>query len=801
MSNKDTESHSDESIDAIVKEPEPLFPPMFRMTSRAALMRQSSAALLRTHAAPSLLRKFSGTLFTDDEEEEEKIILYYVTGWDSVNLHYRFHGDEEWTKPPGVTMKKVIGVPQVLRSMVKIEEKLFHLQISDGRGIEFLPNFKGQKWDKAPGNQHYHINTTGRFLLSHGVVQEVMDPPGRPAVLRCRETGSTWVSIEWNPPTLNPQLVCGYIVYRNGEEIARLGEDHVEYQDAGLMGNCFYKYVVKTFNQLGSLSGPSDEAQSQTGEPGRPTSVKDLRTTFHCRTRIDLYWTRPDCHGGAPIAVYIIYRNGIPWAIQAADEGEGASWSDTKVEADTEYFYCVAASHCDSGLGKPMEPLIISYGDEEDKDILIHKLIASCKGYQSDVEGRITDGIFVISSQMLEVPRLHDRKTHIILQAFNWNSAKGSDLWNVLQKKTDSIERFGFTMVWLPPPSESVAPQGYMPSRLYNMDSAYGTAGELKALNKGLVSRGITPMLDLVVNHRCGSKQDERGEWTIYEDPDWDSSMIVSNNMQGYEGKGAKDSGAQSECAPDIDHTNHKVREDIKEWMRWLVKNFQFGTIRLDMAPGYSVRYQVEYIDAVGAPFAVGEYWSGDVQVLNNYVSSCSGRLAAFDFSIYYILRRCVECGNFEELNYCGKPPGLIGREPERAVTFIDNHDTEHLDFVGRFAGGNKEAVLRGYCYIMTHPGTPCVFWTHWTLYGSQMQVSLEKMADARKAAGIHSTSGIYVAEARYGLYAVYVNRDRWCQRGAGNLAMKLGHEHWHPEGHNWRHFCGGAGYDIWIRN
>ena len=58
-----------------------------------------------------------------------------------------------------------------------------------------------------------------------------------------------------------------------------------------------------------------------------------------------------------------------------------------------------------------------------------------------------------------------------------------------------------------------------------------------------------------------------------------------------------------------------------------------------------------------------------------------------------------------------GRPPGVIGLWPSRAVTFIDNHDTgstlQHWPFPAEHVG-------EGYCYLLTHPGTPCVLIDHW---------------------------------------------------------------------------------------
>lgn len=38
----------------------------------------------------------------------------------------------------------------------------------------------------------------------------------------------------------------------------------------------------------------------------------------------------------------------------------------------------------------------------------------------------------------------------------------------------------GITAVWLPPFTDSVSPQGYMPLDLYNLNSRYGSEDELR---------------------------------------------------------------------------------------------------------------------------------------------------------------------------------------------------------------------------------------------------------------------------------------------------------------------------------
>ena len=54
-----------------------------------------------------------------------------------------------------------------------------------------------------------------------------------------------------------------------------------------------------------------------------------------------------------------------------------------------------------------------------------------------------------------------------------------------------------------------------------------------------------------------------------------------------------------------------------------------------------------------------------------------------------------------------------------------------------RFPAGKE---LQGYCYILTHPGTPTVFWDHvfeWTHLGAP----IKRLMDLRTRAGLHCRS------------------------------------------------------------
>jgi alpha-amylase len=99
------------------------------------------------------------------------------------------------------------------------------------------------------------------------------------------------------------------------------------------------------------------------------------------------------------------------------------------------------------------------------------------------------------------------------------------------------------------------------------------------------------------------------------------------------------------------------------------------------------------YIDDTEPNFAVAEIWTslaygGDGkpnlnqdehrQELVNWVNrvGASGPATTFDFTTKGILNIAVEGELWRLRGADGKAPGMIGRLPSKAVTFVDNHDT-----------------------------------------------------------------------------------------------------------------------------
>ncbi|RZS08699.1 hypothetical protein BHM03_00039709 [Ensete ventricosum] len=106
---------------------------------------------------------------------------------------------------------------------------------------------------------------------------------------------------------------------------------------------------------------------------------------------------------------------------------------------------------------------------------------------------------------------------------------------------------------------------------------------------------------------------------------------------------------------------------------------------------GYSSSVAKIYVEQTQPNFVVAEIWSslaygndgkpaydqnGNRQELVNWVQQVGGPATAFDFTTKGILQAAVEGELWRMRDSQGKAPGMMGWWPEKAVTFVDNHDT-----------------------------------------------------------------------------------------------------------------------------
>lgn len=393
----------------------------------------------------------------------------------------------------------------------------------------------------------------------------------------------------------------------------------------------------------------------------------------------------------------------------------------------------------------------------------------------------------------------------IVFQGFNWESWRKQWYLDLAPKAAD-LSRCGVTAVWLPPPTESVAPQGYMPSDLYNLNSAYGSVEELKHCVEEMHSQDLLALGDVVLNHRCAQKQSPNGVWNIYGGKlAWGPEAIVCDDPN-FQGKGNPSSGDVFHAAPNIDHSQDFVRRDIKDWLNWLRNDIGFDGWRLDFVRGFSGTYVKEYIEASNPAFAIGEYWDSlayeqgslcynqDVhrQRIVNWINATGGTSSAFDVTTKGILHSALHNQYWRLIDPQGKPTGVMGWWPSRAVTFLENHDTGSTQGHWPFP---RDKLTQGYAYILTHPGTPTIFYDHFYDFGFRDVIT--ELIEARRQAGIHCRSSVKIYHA---------NNEGYVAQIGDTLVMKLGHFDWNPSKENnldgsWQKFVDkGSDYQLWLR-
>ena len=358
-----------------------------------------------------------------------------------------------------------------------------------------------------------------------------------------------------------------------------------------------------------------------------------------------------------------------------------------------------------------------------------------------------------------------------MMQYFEWYMPSNCNLWTNLIKIAPKLKKLGITSLWLPPACKSaggIYDTGYGVYDLYDLGefnqkgtirTKYGTKDQYIAAIRALQIEGIEVLADIVLNHRMGADEVEdviaydinpqnrnetlgnyrsikawtkfnfegrnnkysslKLDWTSFTAVDYDES-IKKNGIFMFYGKNFNDD-VDKELGNydylmgcDVDFNNLDVVSDLHNWGRWFIDQTNVDGFRLDAVKHIRSSFYKRWLTNMkgyskNPLYTVGEYFSSDVNALISYLNYNDKVDSLFDVPLHNHFHIASNSSNHYDMRYIFQDT-LIDKRPSKAVTFVDNHDTEPGQSLESWVSQWFKPLA--YSMIMfREKGVPCVFY------------------------------------------------------------------------------------------
>ena len=383
-----------------------------------------------------------------------------------------------------------------------------------------------------------------------------------------------------------------------------------------------------------------------------------------------------------------------------------------------------------------------------------------------------------------------------MIQFFEWYLPADCSLWNKTAMEAEYLSDLGINYIWLPPAYKGIggnAEVGYGVYDLYDLGefdqkgsvkTKYGSKEEYINCIKALKQYRIKVLADIVFNQKMGADESEKviaiednpinrnqaisepheitawtkftfpgrnntysdfkWNWTHFHGVDWDESQKKSSVFRFY-GKHWDESVDKEKgnfdylMGCDVDLNNVDVVEELTNWGKWYLQTTNVDGFRIDAIKHIRASFFVDWLKDLSEfsqknLFTVGEYWSSNVYSLKSYLEETNNAISLFDVPLHYNLFNASHSnGHFDMRTIFSNT--LVSVAPERAVTFVDNHDTEP----GQSLESWVSDWFKPHAYsliLLRKEGLPCIFYGD--LYGiptkqiSAKKELLEKLLYAR---------------------------------------------------------------------
>ncbi|KAL4938961.1 hypothetical protein BDV06DRAFT_199848 [Aspergillus oleicola] len=333
----------------------------------------------------------------------------------------------------------------------------------------------------------------------------------------------------------------------------------------------------------------------------------------------------------------------------------------------------------------------------------------------------------------------NQKENSLLFQGFEWHVPADRAHWRRLRLALPSLVSLGVSQIWLPPGCKGMDPNGngYDIYDLYDLGefeqkgarrTKFGTREELQELVDEARKLSVGVVWDAVLNHKAGadavetcravkvnperrnaeiSTASEIDAWVRFDFPgrgnkyssmkyhaehfsgvDWDEKCrenaiyrILSPGRKGWADDVSHEKGNYDYLMfADLDLSHRDIRDDLLNWGSWITRELSLAGMRLDAAKHFSSGFQRDFVQHVRKTvnpdfFVIGEYWTGDIKELLQYLEDMRYSVSAYDVPLV---------NNFSKISRTRGADlrtvfdgTLVQRRPEHAVTIVTNHDTQ----------------------------------------------------------------------------------------------------------------------------
>ncbi|KAF4153940.1 hypothetical protein CNMCM6069_000132 [Aspergillus lentulus] len=251
-------------------------------------------------------------------------------------------------------------------------------------------------------------------------------------------------------------------------------------------------------------------------------------------------------------------------------------------------------------------------------------------------------------------------------------------------QRLDYIQGMGFTAIWITPVTEQfyentgdgTSYHGYWQQNIYEVNSNYGTAQDLRNLADALHARGMYLMVDVVANHMGYDGAGNSVDYSVFTPFGSLSYFHPYCLISDYSNQTNVEDcwlGDTTVSLPDLDTTKTAVRTIWYDWVKGLVANYSIDGLRIDTVKHVEKDFWPGYNDAAGV-YCVGEVFSGDPSYTCPYQNYLD---AVLNYPIYYQLLYAFEStsGSMSNLYNMISSVASDCADPTLLGNFIENHD------------------------------------------------------------------------------------------------------------------------------